>query len=356
MMDIRTVVVELQSLGVRVPENCPGRRGGAGPAEGQVIILDGRAVSVPTQSAYVAASPYALQQRGSAFMLFKESREIGEVMLPERPRYYDLQTADGTSFDRIALTHGVECLASTVYQDCVYWKTAAGCTFCGIGLSLAGSSTVLEKEPEDIGLVAEHAARLDGVTHVTLTTGMRISEKTVIKHLSGCARAIKRRTSLPVHVQICPPGDLTDLEALKQAGADTIGIHIETFDAAALQRAAPAKAGRGLEPYIKAWKHAVAVFGKNQVSSFLIAGLGEEPASILAGAELLCKLGVFPYLLPLRPIPGTALAETKPPSPETMHSLYEQAGAMLQNYGLSSRACTAGCVKCGACSALSLFE
>ena len=355
-MDIRTVQVELQSLGLRVPDSCPGRKGGAGPAEGQVIILDGRAISVPTQSAYVVASPYALQQRGSSFMLFKETREIGEVILPARPRYYDLQTANGVTFDRIALTHGIECLASTVYQDCVYWKTEAGCTFCGIGLSLAGNSTVLEKEPDDIGLVAENAVRLDGVTHVTLTTGMRVSEKTVMHHLSGCVRAIKQRTSLPVHVQICPPGDLSDLEALKQAGVDTIGIHIETFDAAALKRVAPAKAACGLEPYIQAWKHAVTVFEKNQVSSFLIAGLGEEPSSILSGAELLCKLGVFPYLLPLRPIPGTALAETRPPAPETMLFLYEQVAAMVRNSGLSSKACTAGCVRCGACSALVLFE
>ena len=355
-MDIKTVQVELQSLGVRVPESCSGRRGGAGPSEGQVIILAGHAVSVPTQSAYVLKSPYALLQRGTSFMLSKDEREIAEVLLPAKPRYYDLRTPREVSFDKIALTHGTECLASTVYQDCLYWKTSAGCSFCGIGLSLAGNSTILEKDPEDLGLVAEHAVRLDAVTHVTLTTGMRVSEKAVIKHLSACAQAIKQRTSLPVHVQICPPGDLADLDVLRQAGADTIGIHIETFDAAVLRRVAPAKAGCGLEPYIQAWKHAVAAFGKNQVSSFLIAGLGEEPASILSGAELLCGLGVFPYLLPFRPIPGTPLAETKPPAPETMYSLYEQVGAMVRGCGLSSKSCTAGCVRCGACSALALFE
>ncbi len=356
-MDLKTVQVELQSLGVRVPDSCcSGRRGGAGPAEGQVIILDGRAISVPTQSAYVVASPYELQPRGRTFVLLKETVEIGEVFLPERPRYYDLKTPRGICFDKIALTHGIECLASTVYQDCVYWKTKDGCTFCGIGLSLAGNSTVLEKDPEDLGLVAKQAARLDGVTHVTLTTGMRASETANIKHLSGCVRAIKQSAGLPVHVQICPPRDMADLEVLRHAGADTVGIHIETFDAEVLRRVAPAKADCGLALYTAAWKHAVAVFGKNQVSSFLIAGLGEAPESILSGAELLCGLGVYPYLLPFRPIPGTPLAETRPPAPEIMFFLYEQVAAMVRNSGLSSKACTAGCVKCGACSALALFE
>jgi len=355
-MDLRTVQVELQSLGVRVPDSCPGRRGGAGPAEGQVLVLEGRAVSVPMRSPYVSASPYALEQRGSSLFLMRETAKVGEVFLPARPRYYDLTTPCGVSFEKIALTHGTDCLASTVYQDCVYWKTSAGCAFCGIGLSLEQHSTVLEKAPDDLGLVAEKAASLDGVTHVTLTTGMRISEKTVIGHLAGCVQAIKQQSGLPVHVQLCPPEELSGLEVLRNAGADTIGIHIETFDAGALARSAPAKASRGIKPYILAWKHAVAVFGKNQVSSFLIAGLGEDPASILSGAELLCGLGVFPYLLPLRPIPGTAFAETKPPAPEVMYYLYERLGAMVRGNGLSSRASAAGCVRCGACSAIALFE
>jgi radical SAM protein (TIGR04043 family) len=267
-----------------------------------------------------------------------------------------MKTPGGVGFDKIALVHGTECLASTVYQDCIHWKTSAGCSFCGIGLSLAGNSTVLEKDPEDLGLVAEHALRLDAVTHVTLTTGLRVSEKAVVRHLSACTRAIKQHSSLPVHVQLCPPGDLTELDELRHAGADTIGMHIESFDGVVLRRIAPVKAACGRESYMRAWKHAVAVFGKNQVSSFLIAGLGEEPASILAGAELLCELGVFPYLLPFRPIPGTPLAETLPPDPERMVFLYEQVAAMLRNCGLSSASCTAGCVRCGACSSITLFE
>ena len=146
------------------------------------------------------------------------------------------------------------------------------------------------------------------------------------------------------------------IDNLKNAGADTIGIHIETFDHNVLRRVAPSKAGHDLEFFTKPWRHAVSVFGKNQVSSFVIAGLGEDITSIITVAEMLCDIGVFPYLLPFRPIPGTPLENSRPPAPETMLHLYEEVSALLKKYGLSSAASKAGCVRCGACSSISLFE
>jgi len=355
-MDAIKIQVELQSLGVRVPENFTGRRGGAGPAEGQVLILNDRSLSVPTQSSYVASSPYEIRSNGSSLVLLRDDVKIEKVFIPQRPRYYGLKTHDGIPFDKIALIHGRDCLATTVYQDCLYWNSDACCTFCGIGFSLKNNNTVLEKTPEELAMVAEQAKLLDKVSHVTLTTGIRICEKETIAHLGRCIKAIKQQSDLPVHVQICPPSDMNYIDNLKNAGADTIGIHIESFDQNVLRRVAPSKAEHGLEFFITAWRHAVSVFGKNQVSSFIIAGLGEEMTSIIAGAELLCDIGVFPYLLPFRPIPGTSLESSRPPAPETMLYLYGQVSVLLKQYDLSSAASRAGCVRCGACSSISLFE
>jgi radical SAM protein (TIGR04043 family) len=157
-------------------------------------------------------------------------------------------------------------------------------------------------------------------------------------------------------VQICPPSDINCIDNLKNAGADTIGIHIESFDKNVLRRVAPSKAVQDLEFFTKAWRHAVLVFGKNQVSSFIIAGLGEESTRIIEGAELLCDIGVFPYILPFRPISGTPLEKSRPTAAETMLYLYKEVSVLLEKYGLSSAASKAGCVRCGACSSISLFE
>ena len=62
-----------------------------------------------------------------------------------RPRFYDLTTADGIPYWKIALLH-LDSLASTVLQTCAYWGNADQCTFCGIGVSLAAGRTIGEED------------------------------------------------------------------------------------------------------------------------------------------------------------------------------------------------------------------
>ncbi len=59
----------------------------------------------------------------------------------------------------------------------------------------------------------------------------------------------------------------------------------------------------GLTRYRKSWQEAVRIFGPNQVSSFILAGLGENPENVLWGSDLLADMGVYPFVVPLRPIP-----------------------------------------------------
>jgi putative N-acetyltransferase (TIGR04045 family) len=146
------------------------------------------------------------------------------------------------------------------------------------------------------------------------------------------------------------------LDQLKTAGVDTVGIHIESFDRAVLRKLAPAKARIGFEKYEATWKKAVTMFGPNQVSSFLITGLGEQPESIVWGSEFLADLGVYPFIVPLRPIPGSFLQDAVPPDPAVMAFIYTNVADILRKKGLTAKNSLAGCVRCGACSALPLYE
>jgi len=92
------------------------------------------------------------------------------------------------------------------------------------------------------------------------------------------------------------------------------------------------------------------------VSSFIIAGLGESASSIAWGSEFLADLGVYPFVVPLRPIPGSMLSSTPPPKPDTMKSLYTAVAKILQSKGICSDKILAGCARCGACSAISSYE
>jgi len=355
-MDMRSIQVELQSFGLRLPPYFPARNGGAGPAEGCTIRMAGRALTVPTQSHYVGSSPYSLQTQAGGAVVCREGVAIAEVEIPVRPHFYDETTPQGESFSSIALLHGADCLASTVYQNCVYWETQQACKFCGIGLSFDRGATVLEKDPDMLGSVAVQAAARDGVRHVTLTTGMHSDESYTVGHLARCAQSITAGSGLPVHVQLMPPKDLSLLDELKQAGVATIGFHLETGDPGILESIAPAKSRCGIQRFMDAFMYGVELFGSNQVSSFIIVGLGEDADSIVRIAEKLCRLGVFPYVLPLRPIPGTPLSSLWPPDHRQMIAIYKRIAELLHDYGLSSAASKAGCVRCGACSCMCLFE
>jgi radical SAM protein (TIGR04043 family) len=355
-MNFRELRIKLQSIGVKVPLKFSGRKGGAGPSEGQVIIINGQYISVPTNSWFVDESPYTIIEKGKTFFLNEGSQELCEVLFPKRPNCYDLETGKGVSLEKIALIHGKDCFASTVYQGCAYFEQGCECAFCGIGLSLKNNRTVKEKNPEDLGYAALKAKELDQTCHVTLTTGKRINSHDGTKHLADCVKSIKVSSSLPVHVQVCPVDDETVYKILKTAGADTIGIHVETCSEKILKKIAPAKAALGIDYYIQAWGKAVSVFGRNQVSSFLIAGIGDDLKGIVKSAELMSELGVYPYVLPLRPVPGTRLGRSRPPSPEDMLEIYEMVSGIIKLNGLSSKKSKAGCVRCGACSAITEFE
>ena len=157
---LAATITEVQSLGVRIPGNALQRTGGAGPAEAGSLVIGGFAVSVPTNSPYVADSPYSLKVRENRLLLCKNNIEILPVKTVLRPQFYDETTTDGTSCQKIALLHGTDCLATSVLQTCTYWNTSNRCRFCGIELSLAGRNTVALKTPDQLAETAQKAKTL----------------------------------------------------------------------------------------------------------------------------------------------------------------------------------------------------
>ncbi len=342
---------ELLCRGVRIEGEWPGRQGGAGPAEGVILVIDGKPLSVPARSPFVRRSPYAVRFEGALAVLSKDGRDLAEVGVASRPRFYDYLTKEKIPYNKMALLHGVDCLATTVLQECDLWNTKEACRFCGIGLSLSSGKTVAVKDPVRLGEVAYWAKRLDGATHVTLTSGRADRERDTVGHLADCAKAVKSDSGLNVHVQLAPPEDLELLDLLKEAGTDTVGVHVECFDDETRRRVMPRKGLIPIERYEKAWKKAVELFGPGQVDSFVLCGVGEEEARTLEGLKDLAGRGVIPFVVPFRPIPGAPWEERPPPEPEHLLRITEAAREALNEAGLNVSECKAGCVRCGACSA-----
>jgi radical SAM protein (TIGR04043 family) len=357
-LDDRTLVVELQSLGVRVEDetggSVPGRRGGAGPSDAGFLWVRGLPLTVPIHAEYAQRSPYTVRITDRGARLELSGRYVAPVVVPPRPRIYDMRTADGVPYWKIALLH-LDSIASTVVQRCIYWGTHEQCAFCGIELT-RGEQTVPVKTPAMLAEVCTAARDLDGAVDVTLTTGSINRRDRGALYISRCADAIKDACGLPVQVQFEPPDDPAVLEQVRAAGVDAVGIHIETFDADVLARVAPGKAQCGVEGYFRTWARAVEVFGRGRVSTYVILGMGEDRALTVEGCRRAIDMGVYPFVVPLRPVPGTLMADVAPPDPDYVASVYRDVSAMLADAGLDHEGAAAGCARCQACSGLSAWE
>ena len=353
--ELGQLITELQSKGLRVERPFETRRGGAGPADAGMIWVEGVAVTVPVGASYVAGSPFVLRREDEGWGIYRDGARVATADPLERPRFYDLATADGVPYWKIALLH-LDSLASTVLQTCTYWGTSDQCAFCGIELSLQADRTIAVKRPDQLAEVAVAAKELDQVVDVTLTTGSTAAPDRGARYLGRCARAIKQATGLPIEGQFEPPADLGVLDEVHDDGLDSVGMHVESFDPEVLARIAPGKARTGIDGYFRAWERAVEVFGAGQVSTYVILGMGEDPEVTVDGCRRAVDLGVYPFVVPLRPVPGSLMGDCMPPSADYMDRVYRQVAPYLVARGLGSGDVRAGCARCQACSAISLLE
>jgi radical SAM protein (TIGR04043 family) len=353
---------ELQALGMRwVDPAGPGlsRSGGAGPSDHKAITLTHQTVMVPILNHASALSPYVARVRsdGASAILLRAGVPIAEIGFPRQPRFYGMSTTDGIPYWKIATLHASDVLATTVLQTCTrYGNRETACQFCAIGQSLAAKSTIPEKTPEQLAEVARAAVELDGVKHAVLTTGTPRSPDRGAALLADCARSIKAASGLPVQAQCEPPADFAWFSRLRQAGVDSLGLHLEAVTERVRRRIMPGKAEVPVSVYLEAFAAAVGVFGTGQVSTYILAGLGDTRQEILEMCERLVLLGVYPFVVPFVPIAGTALEHEPPPEPRFMRDLLDEVAALLAESGLKSSDIKAGCGRCGACSTLKARE
>lgn len=358
---LRDLIADLQVRGLRWVESdlgASGRQGGAGPSDHKAVSIGGTTVMVPIYTDGASRSPYSVRvaDRHPA-TLHHLDEAIVPVDFPAQPAFYRLRTADGTPYWKIAQLHARDVLATTVLQTCIrYGDRHTACQFCAIGQSLEAGKTIARKTPAQLAEVAEAAVRLDGVRHMVMTTGTPNTSDRGAAYLAECARAIGARVDLPLQAQCEPPDDYRWFDRLRAAGVDSLGMHLEAVDPEVRARIMPGKAEVPVETYFRAFEAAVAVFGRGQVSTYLLAGLGDDLETLTAACDRLIRLGVYPFVVPFVPIAGTPLADRPAPDPGFMRAIYERVGPRLGAAGLRARDIKAGCAKCGACSALSAFE
>ncbi len=356
------LITELQSFGLRLTDPTEGaasRRGGAGPSDHKAVTVNGHTVMIPVHTASSWSSPFVaapLDGNGRSTVT-RNGFPVGVISFPKQPRFYGMQTMDGVPYSHIATLHGADVLATTILQSCIrYESRRKACQFCAIGQSLAAKRTILRKTPEQLAEVARAAVLLDGVRHMVMTTGTPNATDRGAAMLCESAFAVKSAVDLPIQGQCEPPNDNAWFQRMKDAGIDALGMHLEAVTPSVRARIMPGKADVPVERYFDAFEKAVDVFGRGQVSTYILAGLGDTPEAILETSKKLIDIGVYPFVVPFVPIAGTPLEDHPAPSSEFMRGLLQPLGELLGNGGLRSADIKAGCGRCGACSSLSTFE
>ena len=80
------------------------------------------------------------------------------------------------------------------------------------------------------------------------------------------------------------------------------------------------------------------MFGRGRVTTYVILGMGERRELIEEGCRRAIEMGVYPFVVPLRPVHRVADGRTTtPPEPDYVAAVYRSVSAMLAECGPEPR-------------------
>ena len=120
----RNLAAEIQSHGLKLEspgEAAPSRKGGAGPSDHRTVTVNGQTIMAPVLTHSAQRSPLVGRPApdGKSAVVYRNGEKVGLVTFPPRPRFYDLETAEGIPYWKIAQLHSTDVLATTVLQHCI---------------------------------------------------------------------------------------------------------------------------------------------------------------------------------------------------------------------------------------------
>ena len=134
---------------------------------------------------------------------------------------------------------------------------------------------------------------------------------------------------------------------MKEAGASEIKYNVETMDRELYEKYCKKPP---LDFTLVCLEDAVRIFGKNNVYTNFIAGLGETDETIEKNYEELAKMGVIPIIraVGVHPLRFGEL-EAERPTAQRLLKLAKMSRKILDKYGLDARVAKTMCLPCTGC-------
>jgi biotin synthase-related radical SAM superfamily protein len=215
-------------------------------------------------------------------------------------------------------------------------KCNANCSFCPQARSSQSKDDLLSR----VCWSSFSSKRVfDRITSASVSKNIKrvciqaLNYHNVFLHLAALVGTIKQKADVPVSVS-CQPKDRQDIKLLAEAGAERIGIALD----AATEKLFSAIKGAGVGgPYnwqdqLKRMGEALDVFGKGNVSTHIIVGLGETEEELVDLIQKCSDMGVLTALFAFTPVQGTALENKPQPTLTTYRRIQLARYLMVNNY------------------------
>src|SRR5512146_1332333 len=129
-----------------------------------------------------------------------------------------------------------------------------------------------------------------------------LRERAAIRYFLDVGHAMQQRhgaTTVPGSQAVLSPREsLREIDALRDAGWESVAFNLEVWDERLWPGFVPGKAAlMPRDRWLAALEHAVAVFGRGRVASVLVAGL-EPKRSYLEGIAWLATRGIHGVPIP----------------------------------------------------------
>ena len=294
-------------------------------------------INISVAEEFSSASPYLIVKRDGEYRITGNGWD-------EPITFYENLPQTGTMLDDLARLHSPTCINIWPSTICCYDKPELKCRFCSLKADA--------EKPIDTGELSEALklllARVPKEYILNFSGGTYRDPDWMARYWIDLAKKIRAFSDVSITVEFAPPSDLGILREMKEAGINVVIMNLAIADVARRKQICPGKSHITYAHYHEAFREAVKLFGWGMVSSVLIGGI-QPKEDIMKECALMASEGVFPTIMPFRPMDDCVYYGLERCKPEELMEMSDYLGGLLHKYALDYRK-QPGCTECGGCS------
>jgi biotin synthase len=209
----------------------------------------------------------------------------------------------------------IEDFTTAFFMTYLDGKCSANCVFCPQARDSSSASDLLSRIswPEyRFETILRLIPTKDGFRRACIQA-LNYSE--VVDDIVEILKKLSKKLKIPISVCIHPVSS-SDLKRLKQSGATNIGIAMDACEPELFEKIKGKDRGASYRwsTHLNALDEALKIFGKRNVTTHLIIGIGETEAQAAEFIFMMYEKGITVGLFAFTPIRGTAYENKNPPS------------------------------------------